>query len=253
MLVLGLNYGIDYVGVVVERVTNGYDVVLNGTAATVELSTYTSHYPIITSAAHHRQQILQRLVMGIHGDSVPESELSSRPPSPPPGLFTDESEVVVIEEEAKLMSPAEIVFRAALVSNDEEETVFEMDDEEEDEVMRTTFSGCFFRWCCISFALLAYCLWHQLQKCGCVVMLPTVAEKVELTTMPFPFPPPPLPPLPLSSVDIAAAAALFRFEAGSALPEKELGWLGFVATRFVRFAFRRCARAASFAAVANEH
>lgn len=46
---------------------NGDDVVLNGTAATVELSTYTSHYSsIITdAAAHHRQQVLQRLVMGI--------------------------------------------------------------------------------------------------------------------------------------------------------------------------------------------
>jgi len=59
-------------------------------------------------------------------------------------------------------------------------------------------SVCFFRWCCMSLALLAYCLWHQLQKCGFIVMLPTVAEKVLVET-----------PLGLP---------LFRFEGGSDLP-----------------------------------
>lgn len=31
--------------------------------------------------------------------------------------------------------------------------------------------------------MLAYCLWHQLQKCGFVVILPTVAEYVCGLTM----------------------------------------------------------------------
>jgi hypothetical protein len=43
-------------------------------------------------------------------------------------------------------------------------------------------SGCFLRWCCNNFALLAYCLWHQGHPCGWVVMLPTVWEKVGFGT-----------------------------------------------------------------------
>ena len=71
---------------------------------------------------------------------------------------------------------------------------------------------CFFRWCWRSLALLAYCLWQQLQACATVRMLPTVAENVGFGSGPSTPPTPLLAPAGISAPGWTFWIWVLRFE-----------------------------------------